>query len=243
MYEHTFTAPPIPTTIGFLLILAAVQGGLLFAVARAGGRRGVAGVLLGFAVVMIASAAAAESGLMARQSMPLPTMVYFAVCNGCALALALTRPGAALAGAVPAAYWLVFQGFRLPLEVVLHLWAEAGTIPTQMSWSGQNLDVVSGIVGLTFGLAWWRRPSWRGLGLVGHLVGLALLANVARIALLSVPSPFRRFEDPLLLPMHAPYLWILPFAVSAALFAHVVGLRALFAEARPVAAPSARAIQ
>ncbi|CAN0565155.1 unnamed protein product, partial [Laminaria digitata] len=67
----------------------------------------------------------------------------------------------------------------------------------------------------------------RWAGWLGHVVGLGLLANVARIALFSVPSPLRTFDVPLLLPFHAPYLWILPFAVSAALFTHIVGLRAL----------------
>ena len=160
--------------------------------------------------------------------MPLPTMVYFMSCNAVTLVLALTSPGRVLAAALPPAFWLCFQGFRLPLETVLHLWQEAGTIPVQMSWSGQNLDVLSGIVALALGWFWWRRPEARWAGWVGHAVGLALLFNVARIALLSIPSPFRVFEGPpLLLPMHAPYLLVLPFAVCAALFAHIVGIRAL----------------
>jgi len=222
-----FIAPPLGTTVAFLLVIFAVQGMLLYAVHKAGSARATGFTAAGFVVVMVVTTLLAQSGVMARQTMPTPTMMYFAICNLTAAALALSRPGRVLAAAVVPAFWLLFQGFRLPLEVILHLWQEAGTVPLQMSWSGQNLDVISGIAGLLLGLILLKRPTARWAGWLGHAVGLGLLANVARIALLSVPSPFRTFEDPLLLPFHAPYLWILPFAVSAALFTHIVGLRAL----------------
>lgn len=222
-----FIAPPLGTTVAFLLVIFAVQGMLLYGVHKAGSARATGLTALAFVVVMVATTALAQAGVMARQSMPTPTMMYFGICNVTAVALALSRPGRALAAAVVPAYWLLFQGFRLPLEVVLHLWQEAGTIPVQMSWSGQNLDVVSGVAGLVMGFIWLKQPRARWAAWIGHLVGLGLLANVARIALFSVPSPFRSFEAPLLLPFHAPYLWILPFAVSAALFTHIVGVRAV----------------
>lgn len=74
----------------------------------------------------------------------------------------------------------------------------------------------------------FTKPGATWLGITAHVVGLALLANVGRIAVTSLPTSFRAFEGaPLLLPFHAPYIWILPFAVAAALFGHVVGLRAI----------------
>jgi len=59
---------------------------------------------------------------------------------------------------------------------------------------------------------------------------LALLCNVIRIALTSVPSPLRVFDEVLYLPYHSPFVLILPFAVMTALFVHIVALRALRAE-------------
>lgn len=233
MPDAVFTPPPVATTAAFLAILLAVQGALLFAVSRAApdaatGRRRAILTAAGFGVVLAAAAALAESGLMARPGPPPPPMVYVVVCNLAALGLALSGPGRALALAVTPAFWLLFQGFRLPLEVVLHLWHEAGTIPVQMTWAGQNLDVITGVLALVLGGLWLRRPDARWAGWLGHAVGLILLANVARVAIGSVPGPLRSFEGPpLLLPFHAPYLWIVPFAVSAALFGHVVGVRAL----------------
>lgn len=201
---------------------------LLYAVARSRlGRRGVyvgLGVILG---IMGVTTGLAESGAMARDTMPSPAMGLFFISNLSAVALALSPVGRHLAAAVTPAFWLLLQGFRLPLEVVLHLWQQAGSIPIQMSWSGQNLDVITGALSLGLGLWWGRNPRARWAGWLGHAVGLGLLFNVGRIALLSVPSPLQSFEAPLLLPFHAPYLWIVPFAVSSALFAHIVGLRAL----------------
>lgn len=226
-----FVHPPTLTIVKFVLVLLAVQAMLLYAVfrtgadARTGGRRAAA-VAIAFALVLLVTGALASSGLLASNprwapSYPIATMLV-------ALGLGLSRPGRAMAAAVAPVYWVLFQGFRLPLELVLHTWGEAGTIPDQMTWSGQNFDVVAGTLALALGAAWLARPKATWLGGVAHVVGLALLANVGRIALLSLPTPLKAFDGPaLLLPFHVPYTWIVPFAVGAALFGHVVGLRAI----------------
>lgn len=223
--------PPTLTIVKFVLVLLAVQALLLYAVfrtgadARTGGRR-AAIAAIAFAVVMLITGTPASSGLLASNAGWAPA--YPIVTVLVALGLGLTRPGAAMAAAVSPVYWVLFQGFRLPLEMVLHGWGEAGTIPVQMTWSGQNLDVIAGVLALALGAAWLARPKATWIGATAHVVGLALLANVGRIALLSLPTPLKAFDGPpLLLPFHVPYTWIVPFAVGAALFGHVVGLRAI----------------
>lgn len=223
-----FIAPPLWSTVLFLGVIFGVQGMLLFAIHRAHGRRGVMVGGLAFVVVLVGTALLARSGLLRAGGMPPRVLLYFGATNLGALALALTSPGRALASAVPAAFWLLFQGFRLPLEVALHAFGTAGTIPPQMTWSGENLDVITGVVSLALGAVLLLRPRLKAAGWLGHAVGIALLANVARVALLSAPTPFKSFEGPpLQLPLHVPYTWIVPFAVAAALFGHVVGLRSL----------------
>jgi hypothetical protein len=223
--------PPTLTVVKFVLVLLAVQAMLLYAVfrtapdSRAGWRR-VAVAAAAFALVMVVTGALASSGLLAAD--PLWVPAYPIATVFVVLFLGFGRPGAAMAAAVAPVYWVLFQGFRLPLEIVLHSWARAGTIPVQMTWSGQNFDIVSGLLALAVGAAWLTRPKATWLGVVAHIVGLALLLNVGRIVLLSLPTPLRAFEGaPLLLPFHVPYTWIVPFAVGAALFGHVVGLRAI----------------
>jgi hypothetical protein len=224
-----FLPPPAWSVAAFVMVIILVQAMLLFAVHRTWpGLKVTGGVAAAFVAVCVLTAGLASSGVLAQEGLPPRIMIYFAVSNLTCLGLALAPPGRALAGALPAGFWLVFQGFRLPLEGVLHVWAAAGTIPPQMSWGGENLDVISGLVCPALGALLWARPSARWAGWLGHAVGGALLVNVARVAALSAPTPFKAFEGPaLLLPLHAPYTWIVPFAVGAALFTHVVGVRAL----------------
>lgn len=226
-----FVVPPALTTAKFVLVVLVVQAMLLYAAYRTGScpgsrRRRVAATAAGFVLVMAGTAALAESGFLAADLRR--AFVYVTVTLLAALALGFGRPGAALAAAVAPVYWVLFQGFRLPLEIVLHAWAETGTIPVQMTWDGQNFDVVAGALALALGGAWLARPKATWLGVVAHGVGLALLLNVIRVAVLSLPTSFRAFDGPpLLLALHAPYTWIVPFAVGAALFGHIVGLRAI----------------
>lgn len=236
MTLEPFVTPPTWTVVAFVALVLIVQVMLLIAVHRTGrGAARTAAVAVAFALVMLATAGLARSEWLAQDGLPPRLMVYFAAVNGGALALALAPAGRALVTAVPVGYWLLFQGFRLPLEVVLHAWGEAGTIPPQMTWSGENLDVISGVICPLAGATIILAPRARWAGWLGHAVGGLLLLNVARVAALSGPTPFKAFDGPALqLPFHVPYTWIVPFAVGAALFTHVVGLRALWASRNEV---------
>jgi len=137
----------------------------------------------------------------------------------------LSPIGGWLASTAPVAALVGFQAFRLPLELILHAWAAGGTIPETMTWTGKNCDIASGVTALV--AAWFVRRS-RAWGWLTSVVGLALLANVARVAVLSSPLPFAWPVTPLLLlAFHLPYALILPVCVGGAAFGHVVLLRAL----------------
>ncbi len=100
-------------------------------------------------------------------------------------------------------------------------------MPVQMTWEGQNFDILTGIVSLGFGLYAYRREVPGALVWAVNLLGLGLLLNVMRIAMLSTPMPLRTFvnDPPVLLAYHFPYGWIVPFCVSGALFGHLVVVR------------------
>ena len=137
----------------------------------------------------------------------------------------LSPLGARFADRVPLTALVVFQAFRLPLELVLHTWAAQGTIPSTMTWTGQNWDIVSGIVALA-AAPWVARR--RGLAWGANVVGGLLLVNVIRVAVMSSPLPFAWGQQPpLLLALHLPYALIGPVCVGGALFGHVVLTRAL----------------
>src|SRR5262245_59055666 len=65
--------------------------------------------------------------------------------------------GRTLADGLPLAWLVGFQGFRIPVEIMLHRAYEQGVIGAQMSWSGLNFDVVTGICGAGLGLWLWQR--------------------------------------------------------------------------------------
>lgn len=140
--------------------------------------------------------------------------------------LGLSPVGARLAAGVPLAALVGFQAFRLPLELVLHEWAAQGTIPGTMTWTGQNWDIVSGIVALLAAPLAGRYP---GAARIANIIGGALLLNVIRVAVMSSPLPFGWGQQPpLLLALHLPYALIGPVCVGGALFGHVVLTRRLW---------------
>ncbi len=147
------------------------------------------------------------------------------------LLLGLSRVGKWLAGACALPWLLAFQGFRLPLELVLHSWVRQGVIPGTMTWTGSNPDILSGIAALL--LAPFCRRSI-GAGWAGNILGLALLLNVGRVAILSSPVPFawQGVSPRLQLAFHLPYALIVPICVGGALAGHVILTRALIAAKR-----------
>jgi len=140
--------------------------------------------------------------------------------------------GEALALAIPASWLLGFQGFRLPLELVLHSWVHQGVIPQTMTWTGANWDILSGILAL--GLAPFAN-KFKSAAWAGNAVGLILLINVGRVAALSAPLPFawKDVTPRLLLPYHLPYALILPVCIGGALAGHIILTRALLRSKSP----------
>jgi hypothetical protein len=176
----------------------------------------------------------AVPGLLAWQGRldsyaPLPTLgtgMMLVLTLG-TVVLAFSRWGRLFAQALPLAALVGFQVFRVSLEALLHSLYEQGVIPVQMTWSGRNYDVVTGLLAVPVALLLWagRCPKW--LLLAWNLLGLALLVNILAVAILSTPVPFRVFTDPPanLLPSTFPFVWLPTFLVQAALFGHLLVFR------------------
>jgi hypothetical protein len=88
--------------------------------------------------------AAAASGLLAFGPIPPPMVLLFVLIIAAALGLSLSRIGTRLAMGLPLAALVGFQGFRLPLEIIMHRAYLEGVMPVQMSYSGYNFDVLTG---------------------------------------------------------------------------------------------------
>jgi len=175
------------------------------------------------------TAAIARSGVLRIQMLPPPSMLFFALIPLTALVLSFSPLGKLLALQTPLAWLVGFQGFRIPLELVLHRWYEEGVIPIQMTFAGLNFDIVSGVLGLGLGLwtAFGKPP--RASYWVFNVVGLGLLLWIVRIVILTSPFPWRAYHDgpPLLLIFYVPTVWIGPVCVLAALLGHLLLFRRL----------------
>jgi len=180
-------------------------------------------------VWLAATCAFVASGAIERALTPrLP--LFFAAANLAALIFALSPTGARLARGLPLSALIAFQAFRLPLELVLHTWAEHGTIPRTMTWTGQNYDIVTGILAiLTAPFADRASPRGRAVAWTFNVIGFALLINLMRVAVMSSPLPFawKDVDPPLQLALHLPYALIVTVCVAGALAGHVVLTRAL----------------
>ncbi|MFO0725381.1 MAG: hypothetical protein U1E65_16475 [Myxococcota bacterium] len=152
-----------------------------------------------------------------------------------ALALAGTRAGTAAAERVPLALLVGLQAFRLPLELVMHGAAEDGLMPVQMSYSGLNFDILSGISALLIGLGIWRGWLGRRAAIAFNLLGIALLLNIVSIAVASLPRFHAFGTDPARINtwvLGVPYVWLPTILVAAAAHLHLLLSRRLWGRAR-----------
>jgi len=223
----------LPASIGSLacfgIILLAVLLALLWAVQHTYQSfkvTALSGVALG--LWLGAQSALVASGRLA--SLPMQGMPFFfgpilLIWTG----VALSPVGRRMAATLPLAALVGFQVFRLPLELVLHSWFTQGTIPETMTWSGQNWDIFSGVLAL---ICAPLANRYRAVARYANIIGLALLGNVMRVAVMSSPVPFGwPVQPPLLLAYHLPYALIGPVCVGGALFGHLVLTRALWSKA------------
>lgn len=196
---------------------------------RAGVRPGpVAGILL---IYLAVPAVLAGSGALERYSpLPAPALLVLLALTITTAVLVSSSIGAKVALALPVAAVVLLQAFRIGVEFLLHRLYLEGTVPVEMTWSGRNFDIISGLTGLGLGL-WLMsgRSTPRPVILAWNLMGLGLLLNIVIVAILATPVPFRQFTDgpPNLLPSTFPFIWLPSFLVQLALASHLLIFRQL----------------
>ena len=98
-----------------------------------------------------------------------------------------------------------------------------------MTYAGLNFDILAGLSAMLMAYQIARRKVGPKSLLIWNLLGLALLINIAIIAILSLPLPFRAFdnEPANTFVTYVPFIWLPTFHVQAALFGHLLVFRAL----------------
>jgi len=220
--------------IAFALLAIVVQ--FVFLVGVYWAYREKPSVAVVFLVTMVVSAAwmlgtfaAAAKGKLSFATRPPTMLVIFAGVFILAFGAGFSRFGKQLAAGLPVAALVGFQAFRLPLELLLHEAYREVLMPVQMSFSGRNFDIVTGISAAVLGLLLWKRslPLW--IVQAWNVMGILLLANILTIAILSTPLPIRKFfnEPANVWIKDAPYVWLPAVFVLLAIMGHVVITRKL----------------
>lgn len=179
---------------------------------------------------MAVTGALAARGILADFARrPPPLMIVIIVALGLAIGAGLSPAGGRLARGLPFAALVGFHAFRLPLESVMHGAATRGIMPPQMSFTGDNFDIVSGISAILVAV-WLARGPSRLLVWAWNILGLVLLTTIVIIAVASMPALHRFGTDPRHLNTwfaEFPYIWLPTVLAPGALFGHVVLTRRL----------------
>lgn len=192
----------------------------------------------GFALAWVGLVAAlALGGVLANfEARPPPLGLFMVALLSLGLWLGLSRRTEFLVTGLPLAVLVGVQAFRLPLELVMHEAARAGVMPSQLSYSGYNFDIVTGIGATVLAplIALGRAPRWAVAA--WNVWGLACLVAIVVIAVLTAPF-VRFFGDGSInrWVAYLPFTYLPAVLVVAAVAGHLLIARRL------KASPEARA--
>ena len=221
----------VPAFVALVFLMAGV---LIAGVHRVTGGRTAARWAAGLALWLALTLALAARGVLTFEGLP-PTMpILLVITIAASIRIALSRTGERLALGVPLGLLVLSQAFRLPLELIMHRLGEDGLMPVQMSYSGLNFDILTGLLAIPVGLLALTGRAPRGLVAAWNVLGTLLLVNVVTIALLSAPTPMRVFmnEPANVWVTQAPWVWLPTLLVPLALIGHIVVFRRLRHDAR-----------
>ena len=213
--------------------LALAMAALLTGLAAQSGRRVGLGAGIAIAAVMALQFGLARTGILqSLDRFPSPFLLMIVPTLVLTIRWAFSDAGTKLAEHLPFVILIGAQAFRFPLELFMHHAAREGVMPTQLSYSGWNFDIVTGATALLVAALAHRPQARRSLLLAWNLMGLTLLAIVVGIALVSMPSIHAFGMDRLnTWVAFAPFVWLPGVLVPSALFLHLLSLRKLWMEA------------
>lgn len=161
------------------------------------------------------------------QRTPPPFALLVAAVMILAAAIAFSPLGARLAQ-LPIWALVAVQAFRLPLEIAMHALVSRGLMPEQMSYTGRNFDVLTGASAIVVAALAAAGVGGHRLVTLWNVAGLALLANIVTVAILSTPR-FAAFGPDRLnvFIAYPPFVWLAAVLVLAALAGHLIIFRAL----------------
>jgi hypothetical protein len=231
------TDPPLAVDLAFIAIVFVMLGLVLWGATRAARRVGPGAVqavrIAGLALFgwLALTAVLAERGFFEDfQSMPPHLLLGVGPPLLTLLALTVSPRVLPLLAAVPPAWLVAAQTFRIAVEIVLWRLAVAGVIPELLSFHGRNVDILVGLTAPVVAYACFVRRAWPArVAVWWNWAGIVILLNVVVLVQLSAPTPWRIFEtDPSATFIGDwPYIWLPAFLVPLAWLFHALSLRQL----------------
>jgi hypothetical protein len=217
-----------------IALAAAFVGGVWWAGRRLGEPAAVTtkwalGTAVGAVAWMALTWRLAASGVLAEFDRRPPPMVFlFLAVATVSAAIACSPLATRLIRGIPLAALVAFQGFRFPLELLMHRAATEGVMPEQMSYSGRNFDIVTGVSAIIVAVLIQRGIAGRPVVSSWNVLGAALLANILVIAMASTPT-FAAFGLDRLNTWVAypPFVWLPTVMVVLAISGHLLVWRKL----------------
>jgi len=124
----------------------------------------------------------------------------------------------------------LFHVTRIPVELVLFWLLMHKVVPEQMTFEGNNFDILSGISApFIYYFAFHKKKMSKKIALGWNIICLGLLLNVVITGVLSAPTPFQKiaFDQPNIALLHFPFN-LLPALVPLVLFSHLASIRQLW---------------
>ena len=223
---------------GFIVLPVIVALGLSAIVWRAAGavgdaRRQANGLQMAFAVGAVAWLALtlwiSASGVLHQfDRRPPPIMLLMVTVVIVAAWVAFSGVGTLVVRHTSWAALVGLQAFRLPLELLMHRAYAEGVMPVQMSYSGRNFDILTGVTAIALAWALARGPVPRWIIAAWNVLGTLLLLNIVVIAVASMPM-FHRFGPDRLNVWVAdpPFVWLPTVLVLTAMAGHLLIFRKL----------------
>nr|WKN37689.1 hypothetical protein K4G66_03075 [Tunicatimonas sp. TK19036] len=152
------------------------------------------------------------------------------------LVITFSRFSTPLLKVIPPQRLLYIQSFRVAVELLLWLLFVQHRLPVQMTFEGQNWDVLIGLTAPVLAYFCFVKGSWsRSIALVWNVLGLLLLANIVTISILSMPTVFRMFmnDPPNIIMAQFPFIWLPGVLVPIAYAMHFFSIKQLLMARRP----------
>lgn len=225
------------TTLGMVAIVVAVAFAAAITFGQ-GVRRRIVTWLLAYGGVMLFTAALAVSGVLAApHALPPPMAIMLVVVILGSVRIGRSSAVDAAAHEADVMSLVRLQAFRLPLELLMHHAWTKGIMPKELSFSGYNYDIVTGISAALLAIVSWKRSIPRLVIWAWNIWGMLCLGCIAVIAIVSSPM-VRGFgaapEHVNTWVLYFPYVWLPTVLVPTAIVGHIVVTRRLLREGRAV---------